>query len=289
MIRSMTGFGKAQATLPDKKLSIELRSLNSKQFDLTLKIPSFLREKESELRAFLSKEMERGKAECYISLESGVDKPVAINRELFKFYYNELLAISRDVKADTEGIFRIAATMPDVIRPEKDELDPEYWIIIYSAMELAAENFIQFRENEGRTIETDLNERLAGIQTGLDDIAELDANRVERIKERISNRLRDLAADQQFDPNRLELEMVYYVEKLDINEEKVRLSAHLQYFHDILEEPTSQGRKLGFIAQEMGREINTIGSKANDAAIQQIVVRMKDELEKIKEQLNNVL
>jgi uncharacterized protein (TIGR00255 family) len=233
--------------------------------------------------------VERGKVECLISLDKGVDKPVSINRELFKFYYNELLAISRDVKAESNDIFRIAATMPDVIRPEKDELDPEYWIIIYSGLELAAENFNRFRENEGKMLEQDLLDRLEAIESGLTEVNSFDAGRLEKIKERIIGKLKDLATDQQFDSNKLEQEMVFYVEKLDINEEKVRLASHLNYFRQTLDETTTQGRKLGFIAQEMGREINTIGSKANDALIQQIVVRMKDELEKIKEQLNNVI
>lgn len=289
MIRSMTGFGKAQVALADKKLSIEIKSLNSKQLDLSLRLPSFLKEKESEIRSILSKEIERGKTECSVLLESGMDKPVSINRELFKFYYTELQSIANELNTDTEGLFRVTASMPDVIRPEKEELSDEVWALIQSGLSKAVDSFNEFREKEGRSLETDLLHRLNGIRANLQEVAGLDKGRTEKTRERLLNRLKELGNDQQFDQNRLEQEMVYYVEKFDINEEKVRLESHCNYFRDTLLEKAAQGRKLGFIAQEMGREINTIGSKANDAAIQQIVVLMKDDLEKIKEQLNNVL
>jgi uncharacterized protein (TIGR00255 family) len=289
MIRSMTGFGKAQVALADKKLTIEIKSLNSKQFDLSLRLPSFLKEKESEFRGVLSKEVERGKTECSVSLEAGMDKPVSINRELFKFYYSELHAISKELGADTEGLFRVTAGMPDVIRPEREELSDEVWEAVQQGLERAIADFNGFREKEGRSLEVDLCNRLAGISQNLIEIASLDKGRTDKIRDRIVSKLKDLTTDQKVDNNRLEQEMVFYVEKLDINEEKVRLASHCQYFEDTLKEKSAQGRKLGFITQEMGREINTIGSKANDAAIQQLVVLMKDDLEKIKEQLNNVL
>lgn len=289
MIRSMTGFGKAQVSLTDKKLSIEIKSLNSKQFDLTLRLPGFLKEKESELRSLLSKEVERGKTECMVSLETGMDKPVSINKELFKFYYSELLSISKELNTDAEGLFKVTAGMPDVIRPEREELSEDAWEAIQKGLERAIVDFNGFRLKEGKNLEEDLQLHLTGIKQNLSQISALDKGRTEKIRDRIISKLKDLISEESLDSNRLEQEMIFHVEKLDINEEKVRLMSHCQYFEDTLKEKTSQGRKLGFIAQEIGREINTIGSKANDAPIQRLVVLMKDDLEKIKEQLNNVL
>lgn len=285
----MTGFGKTATEINDKKISIEMRSLNSKQLDLTLKLPAFLREKESELRNYVSKEVERGKCELMIVSESHGEALFAVNEELFKQYFIQLKKLSDETNSSHTDVFGHVLSLPEVVKSPRSELEPEYFLILFSAVEECVKRFQAYRISEGNSIAADMNACIERISLKLSAIKELDERRIPKIKERITNRLAELKGDAGFDANRLEQEMIFYIEKLDINEEKSRLASHISYFKQTMEEEHSQGRKLGFITQEIGREINTIGSKANDAEIQQLVVQMKDDLEKIKEQLNNVL
>ena len=291
MIKSMTGFGKALVEVSGKKVNIEIRSLNSKQLDLNFRIPYIYKEKELELRSEISKQVERGKVDVNIYLESAQDAtPVAINKTLAKFYYNELKALSEEVKENNQNLLSIIMKMPEVMKGEKEivELDETEWKQIKKAADQAIEAFQKFRLDEGKTLEKEFRSRISIIGSLLLEVVSLDGLRIKNIKERIRTNLAEAIDKDKIDQNRFEQELIYYIEKLDITEEKLRLKTHLDYFIVTMEEPAA-GRKLGFITQEIGREINTIGSKANDSGIQKLVVQMKDELEKIKEQLLNVL
>jgi uncharacterized protein (TIGR00255 family) len=291
MIKSMTGFGKALVEVSGKKVNVEIRSLNSKQLDLNFRIPYIYKEKELELRSEISKQVERGKVDVSIYLESIQDTaPIAINKTLAKFYYNELKELSKELKETNQNLLSLVMKMPEVLKAEKEivELDETEWKEIKKTTDLAVEAFQKFRSDEGKTLEKEFRSRIAIIGSLLMEVVSLDGLRIKNIKERIKNNLTETIDKDKIDQNRFEQELIYYIEKLDITEEKLRLKTHLDYFIATLEEPTA-GRKLGFITQEIGREINTIGSKANDSGIQKLVVQMKDELEKIKEQLLNVL
>lgn len=291
MIKSMTGFGKAVNEIPGKKVSVEIRSLNSKSIDLNLRMPSLYREKELELRNEISKQLERGKVDFSVYTESTKEaQPIALNKTLAKSYYQELKTLSQDLGENQRDLLDLVIKMPDVLKQEREimELDEAEWQQVKSTVSAAIEAFQKFRSDEGQVLANEFKSRIDLVASLLAEVAVLDGKRIEAIKTRIKKNIFEVIDESKMDNNRFEQELIYYIEKLDITEEKLRLKTHLDYFVSTMEEPSS-GRKLGFISQEIGREINTIGSKANDASIQKIVVRMKDELEKIKEQLLNVL
>ena len=289
MIKSMTGFGKASVELSDKTIHVEIRSLNSKGADISLRLSSGLRNYELELRNELSKQLERGKIDLSVQIESKkAETPVEINIALATAYYAQLKELGKALNEPIGNALSQILKFPDVLKNEKREANEDEWKQIKSCVNQAILQLNQFREVEGLSLKKDFEERLSKINIGLEEIKVLDLKRIETIKSRIKNNIEEVIGKSKMDENRFEQELIYYVEKLDINEEKVRLKTHLDYFAETCKE-SAAGRKLNFIAQEIGREINTIGSKANDASMQKIVVRMKDELEKIKEQANNVL
>lgn len=291
MIKSMTGFGKSTAELPGKKVVVEIRSLNSKSLDLNLRIPYTYKEKEIELRNEVSKQVERGKVDLTVYTEAIQETlPIAINKTLAKSYYKELKALSEELADNSNDLLSLVVKMPDVMKAEKEtqELDPAEWLEIKKTVDNAIEAFQKFRTDEGTALANEFRSRIEIVSKLLTEVVQMDGMRIENIRTRIKNNLTEILDKEKIDNNRFEQELIYYIEKLDITEEKLRLKTHLDYFKTTMNEPAS-GRKLGFISQEIGREINTIGSKANDANIQKLVVQMKDELEKIKEQLLNVL
>lgn len=291
MIRSMTGFGRCTLELANKSISIEVKSLNSKQFDANLRLPPLYREKEGEIRLLLNTELERGKIELNINVDrNGEAGSFQFNRVLARQYFSEmkLLAEELELKLNDE-VINTLTRMPDVLKAAQDDLTDEEWAAVKQAIVDAIFSLNEFRLKEGAALEKDLLERTTLIEKLLEDIPPLEGKRITNMRERMKKQLDETLAKGTVDMNRFEQEIVYYIEKLDITEEKVRLKKHCQYFMEILAEKGNNGKKLGFISQEMGREINTIGSKANDADIQKIVVLMKDELEKIKEQLFNIL
>ncbi len=291
MMKSMTGFGKALAEVSGKKVNVEIRSLNSKQLDLNIRMPYLYKEKELEMRSEVAKQLERGKVDITIYLESMQDElPIAINKKLAKFYFQELKSLAEEVKENNQNLLSLVLKMPEVMKADKEivELDEAEWAEIKKTVDAAVVAFQKFRLDEGQTLAKELRSRIAIVGSLLQEVVSLDGLRINNIKERIKTNLAEAIEKERIDQNRFEQELIYYIEKLDITEEKLRLKTHLDYFNSTMDEPAS-GRKLGFITQEIGREINTIGSKANDSAIQKLVVQMKDELEKIKEQLLNIL
>jgi uncharacterized protein (TIGR00255 family) len=287
MLRSMTGFGKSVLELPGKKITIEVRSLNSKQLDIGLRLPGLYRDKESDLRSEISKQVERGKLDFSIFSEStGESGAVNINKALAKNYYSELKALATELNEKSDHLLPLIIKMPDVFKNEKQELDEKEWAAVRGAAMKALEAFNTYRADEGKTLEKEIGGRVNNIAGLLSEVKILDEKRIPSVRERLQKSIADLK--EKIDQNRFEQELIYYIEKFDITEEKVRLQTHCDYFITTMKEDSS-GRKLGFITQEIGREINTIGSKANDAGIQKLVVQMKDELEKMKEQLLNVL
>ncbi|WP_195474954.1 YicC/YloC family endoribonuclease [Bacteroides finegoldii] len=292
MIQSMTGYGKATAELPDKKINVEIKSLNSKAMDLSTRIAPAYREKEIEIRNEISKVLERGKVDfsLWIEKKEGAESATPINQALVEGYYKQILAISENLNIPLPADwFQTLLRMPDVMtKTEIQELTEEEWKAVHAAVAEAIEHLVDFRKQEGAALEKKFREKIANITSLLEKITPYEKERVEKVKERITDALeKTLSVD--YDKNRLEQELIYYIEKLDVNEEKQRLSNHLKYFISTLESGNGQGKKLGFIAQEMGREINTLGSKSNHAEMQKIVVQMKDELEQIKEQVLNVM
>jgi len=285
MIESMTGYGKAVLQLPSKKITIEIKTLNSKNLDIIARIPSDYKEKELAIRKKLSQKLVRGKVTFGLYIEAtGIDDSVKINSEMVKKYLNELKALYPD---SNENLLAIAMGLPDTISAIKGELDPKEWKKVEESIEKAIDETINYRKTEGNVLENDFKTRIDTIRNLLDKIEELDVDRKKEVRDKLLKAIEEL--NQKIDENRFEQEMIYYLEKLDITEEQVRLKNHLDYFIEMLKLPTSNGKKLGFITQEMGREINTIGSKANFANMQKIVIQMKDELEKIKEQNLNIL
>ena len=292
MIQSMTGYGKATAELPDKKINVEIKSLNSKAMDLSTRIAPAYREKEIEIRNEISKVLERGKVDfsLWIEKKEGAESATPINQALVEGYYKQILAISENLNIPLPADwFQTLLRMPDVMtKTEIQELTEEEWKAMHAAVAEAIGHLVDFRKQEGAALEKKFREKIANITSLLEKITPYEKERVEKVKERITDALeKTLSVD--YDKNRLEQELIYYIEKLDVNEEKQRLSNHLKYFISTLESGNGQGKKLGFIAQEMGREINTLGSKSNHAEMQKIVVQMKDELEQIKEQVLNVM
>lgn len=287
----MTGYGKAVKELPNKKVTVEIKSLNSKQLDLAMRVPSFYREKELDIRSYLAGRIGRGKVDFAMFCESQQAERVArIDADAVKLYYQQLSAIKEQNGMPGETDFmRIIMSLPDVVKVEQPELDEKEWESVMDCVREAVDNFISFREQEGRALANDLLSHVDLIEKYSLKVPQYEKERVEKIRTRIQSNLDEIIAKDKVDQNRLEQELIYYIEKLDINEEKVRLANHIKYFRETTANDADAGKKLGFIAQEMGREINTLGSKANQAEMQRLVVKMKDELEKIKEQVLNVL
>ncbi len=287
----MTGYGKAECLLPDKKLTIEIKSLNSKQMDTATRLPSLYKEKELDIRRLIAAELQRGKVECNFYYELAEDAATGIiNESVVKSYYEQLYKISGELGLDTSlELMSTVMRLPDTIRSEKPELEDEEWKKVDETLQQALQQVNDFRLQEGKAMETDLRQRVDAISEKLIRVEPHEEDRIQRIRDRVGNNLAECLNKEDVDENRFEQELIYYVEKLDISEEKVRLSNHCKYFLETLDEKESSGKKLGFISQEMGREINTLGSKANHAEIQKLVVEMKDELERIKEQVLNVL
>jgi len=283
----MTGFGKATVTCEGKTIVIEIRSLNSKQFDLNTRISPLLREKENEIRAVIAKELERGKIEAILYIEKTDNPTVAIDENLLKAYFEKLTELSRYVNnpKDTD-IFAQTLRLPEVITTPKEEVSESFWNEVFEGVKTACDAVNHFREEEGSTLSKDFLLRIQLISNMIDDITPFESNRIVELKKKMIENFENLPI--KYDSNRLEQELIFYMERLDITEEKVRLRKHCDYFMNTMKE-NNAGKKLGFIVQELGREINTIGSKANDFNIQQIVVLMKDEAEKMKEQLANIL
>lgn len=290
MIKSMTGFGKVTAELPSKKVTVEIKALNSKQLDLSTRIPSVYREKEMEIRNLLLQNLERGKIEFTIYVEYiGRDTPTQINQAAIENYYMQIKDISENLNIPLPSDwFKTLLRLPDVIRTEAQEADETEWEIVQEAINNAVKQLVEFRIQEGNMLAKLFEDKIANIANLLSEVELYEGERIEKVKARIQENLEKIP-NMEFDKNRFEQEMIYYIEKLDVNEEKHRLDNHLKYFISTMKEDSSAGKKLGFIAQEMGREINTLGSKSNHAEMQKIVVRMKDELEQIKEQVLNVL
>ena len=286
----MTGFGKGEATVDDKKIRVELRSLNSKQLDLSIKLPGKYRAAEAEMRNIITRELQRGKVDCFVSFEAATAETSAhINREAFKAYAKELREVCAEnaVIADSDYFLKSILRMPDVITSEEREVSEAELAAIIEATKAACAELNNFRIQEGAILIADLLGRIDLIERYRHEVELFEGARVETIKNRIRENIEKLQLE--VDNNRLEQEMIFYIEKLDITEEKVRLDNHCNYFREVVAEEEAPGRKLGFIAQELGREINTMGSKSNEANMQRLVVKMKDELEKIKEQVLNIL
>ena len=285
MIQSMTGYGKSIVQLPTKKISIELKSLNSKNLDLNARMPSIYREKELAIRKILADKLVRGKVDFSIYVEATAeDTSTQINTPVVKQYIEQLKNV---VDGDEIDMLKMAVRFPDALNTVREEINENEWKSIEAEIHHAIEDLNNYRLNEGKVLEIDFNNRIVTINELLDKVIAMDPERVEGVRERLLKGVEELR--EKYDENRFEQELVYYIEKFDITEEKVRLKNHLNYFTESINSKDSNGKKLGFISQEMGREINTIGSKSNYAPMQQLVVEMKDELEKIKEQLLNVL
>jgi uncharacterized protein (TIGR00255 family) len=285
MIQSMTGFGKSVKQLPNKKITVEIKSLNSKSIDLNTRIPSAYREKELQIRTMLSNKLERGKVDFALFIElTGEETSTQVNIPVVDEYIKQLSLV---VNGDRTELLKMAIRMPDALKTEREEIDENEYKQIVEAIDEALKEIHRYRSDEGEILKKDFNMRVQTISDLLKKVIALDPERINGVKERLRKAVSDLK--EQVDENRFEQELIYYLEKYDITEEKVRLDNHLNYFLEALNSPDSNGKKLGFITQEIGREINTIGSKSNHAQMQQLVVQMKDELEKIKEQLLNVL
>ena len=288
MIQSMTGYGKAVLQLPTKKVTIEIKSLNSKNLDLNVRIPSYYKEKELAVRKKLASALVRGKIDFSIYVEMTSDETsTKVNKSVVKQYVTQLRSTLNIDSVEDVELLKMAIRMPDALATEREELDENEWTLINKNIDIAITEIVQYRIDEAASLEVDFRERIANINTYLDEVKALDSDRVENVKTRLKKAIDDLKVDT--DENRFEQELIYYLEKLDINEEKVRLANHLDYFLQTLASEDSNGKKLGFIVQEMGREINTTGSKANYAPMQKAVIQMKNELEQIKEQILNVL
>ncbi|MBA0883342.1 YicC/YloC family endoribonuclease [Flavobacterium undicola] len=286
MIQSMTGFGKATLQLPTKKITVEVKSLNSKGLDLNVRMPSLYREMELGLRTQIASTLERGKVDFSIYIESTAEQTsTKVNVPIVKAYINQLREVYAD--ADETELMKMAVRMPDTMKVEREEIDENEWAQIKNVINDSLNNILSFRKDEGLSLEKEFQLRIGNIRQYMNDALALDPERVQAIKDRLQTAIDELKVN--VDENRFEQELIYYLEKLDITEEKVRLTNHLDYFLETINGTEANGRKLGFITQEMGREINTMGSKSNHAQMQKLVVMMKDELEKIKEQVLNVL
>ena len=291
MLKSMTGFGRAESNAGDKTFLVDIKSLNGKQFELQLRLPSILKPFEFDIRRLLSEKLGRGSVDCMISLKETVSaKPVTINTDLAKAYYKSLAQLSAELNLDPSHILSTLVKLPEVITPSSETLNDQEWSDFRDILLLAIENINQHRLDEGKSLEEELIVRISNILTQQQEVMRLEPQRQKKIREGITKLLEENVGKENYDGNRLEQELIYYIEKIDITEEQVRLKNHCDYFISLLNDTDeSKGKKLSFILQEIGREINTTGSKAYDAAIQKNVVMMKDELEKAKEQVLNVL
>ena len=291
MIRSMTGFGRAEETVSDKTFLVDIKSLNGKQFELQLRLPAFLRPYEFEIRKLISEKLGRGSLDCNISLkQTGNAKPVTINTDLAKAYYRALAELSTELNLDPSAILSTLVKLPEVITPTSDTLSAEEWAAFKKVIQLAIDDLNEHRRKEGLVLEQDLRLRIDNISKQQEEVVKLEPLRQQKIRDGLVKLLEEHVGKEHYDGGRLEQEMIYYLEKIDISEEQVRLKNHCEYFKTILLEPEDgKGKKLSFVLQEIGREINTTGSKAYDVTIQKCVVLMKDELEKAKEQILNVL
>ncbi len=291
MLYSMTGFGRAEGTVNGRQVVVEIKSLNGKQFDVVTKLAPILRSYELDIRNLLNGTLMRGTIDLNIAIkQEGVSKPMAVNTNLAVFYYNSMQQISKQLNLPEENILATLMRMPEVVAPEQDVLPEDEWLQVKTIIEKAAALLMEHRKNEGSALYQDLTQRINNIENLLTDILPLEATRAEKIRERINQSMNELVGKDSIDPNRFEQEMIYYLERMDFSEEKTRLKQHCSYFHTTIQkEGTSKGKVLGFVLQEIGREINTLGAKANNAEIQQIVITMKDELEKAKEQVLNIL
>ena len=285
MIQSMTGYGKSILQLPTKKITIEIKSLNSKNLDLNVRVPAYYREKELEIRKGLAKALERGKIDFSIYIENnGTELISKINSNVVREYMRQLKEVHQ---ADETELLKMAIRLPDSLKTEREEFDEEEWMAISKGIDQAVQKISTYRKDEGMSLKNDFEVRISNIESLLEEVIKIDPERMAQMKERLKKGISEL--ESKVDENRFEQELIYYIEKLDITEEKVRLKNHLAYFLKELNSNQSNGKKLGFITQEIGREINTVGSKSNFAPMQKLVVQMKDELEKIKEQNLNVL
>jgi len=291
MIKSMTGYGKAIAETSQKKITIEIKSLNSKQLDLNTKLPWLYKEREPEIRNIVSQMLDRGKIDLSIYFDILEDEGIpVINKSIIKNYYKQLKEIAGELEINIDDqILPIIMRLPDSLKTEKPELPEDEWVLVRRQI-LGSVNVLDlYRIEEGKSIETDLRKRISGILDSLSAIETFEPGRIDKVREKLISILKENNGTENLDKNRFEQELIFYLEKFDINEEKVRLKKHCEYFLETIESPAPNGKILSFISQEIGREINTMGSKANDASIQKLVVMMKDELEKIKEQTNNIL
>jgi uncharacterized protein (TIGR00255 family) len=291
MLKSMTGFGRAEQAVGNKTFLIDIKSLNGKQFELQLKMPAFLKPFEFNIRKVLSEGLGRGTVDCIISLkETGSSKPITINTDLVKAYYNSLSQLATELGLETGDMLSTIIKLPEVITPSSETLTDTEWQQFESVLQAAIDDLNRHRLDEGRSLKGDLELRISNIAAQQRQVEELAPLRQQKIREGIVKLLEEHVGKENYDPNRLEQELIFYIEKIDISEEQVRLNNHLDYFLSVLnEEDSNKGKKLSFILQEIGREINTTGSKAYDHTIQKCVVQMKDELEKAKEQVLNVL
>lgn len=291
MLYSMTGFGRAEATINGRQVVVELKSLNGKQFDVVTKLPPILRSYELDIRNLLNAALMRGTIDLTFSIkQEGASKPMTVNTGLATYYYQGMQQIAKQLNLPQENVLATLMRMPEVVGAEQDVIPEAEWLEMKKVLAEAAKHLMEHRKNEGDALEKDLHNRIRTIEKLLEAIIPLEGPRTERIRNRIMNSLTDVVGKENVDPNRFEQEIIYYLERNDFSEEKTRLKQHCLYFHTTVEkEGTSKGKMLGFIMQEIGREINTLGSKANDAEIQQIVINMKDELEKAKEQVLNIL
>ena len=291
MLRSMTGFGRAEQTSGEKTFLAEIKALNGKQFELQLKIPPLLKPYEFEIRAMLQENLIRGTIDCYVNIkQNGTAKPVMINTDLIKAYYTQLKTLATELNIDTNAVLSSLLRLPEVVTPATDVLDTKDFEVFKGVLQSAVSQLNAHRAEEGRSLEKDLLQRIANIKSEEENIIRLEPARKKKIREEIDSLLNEHVGKENIDNNRLEQELIYYMEKIDIHEEQIRLRQHCEYFAELLNgKEEGKGKKLSFLLQEIGREINTTGSKAYDAGIQKCVVNMKDELEKAKEQVLNVL
>jgi uncharacterized protein (TIGR00255 family) len=291
MIKSMTGYGIASFDSGKTKYTVEIKSLNSKFLELSLRLPKIFSEKEFQLRNDCSKQIDRGKVNLSINVEQATAnvKAAGIDRELLKHYYNQLKSVSEELNEPAGNLLQLALSLPEVVKYEEDTLSDDEWKLVEKTFQQAMAAFQQFRSDEGNVLEQDIKMRISIILKNLELVEVEEPKRIPVIRERLNQFLSEAVGAESMDKNRFEQELIYYIDKLDITEEKIRLKSHCEYFLETLKNADANGKKLGFISQEIGREINTLGSKANDANMQKLVVGMKEELEKIKEQLLNVL
>lgn len=291
MLKSMTGFGRAEQTVNDKTFLVEIKSLNGKQLEINLRIPPLLKSYEFDIRSLLQENLIRGSVECFILIkQNGSSKPVVINTDLIKAYYNQIKELAGELDIDTNSVLSALLRLPEVVSPSNEILNENDWKELKHVLEMAMKELNNHRIEEGKSLEKELRLRIKNINAQEEEILKLEPKRKERMKAELIQLLEENVGKENYDPNRLEQELIYYIEKIDIREEQVRLKNHCEYFKNILDEKEeSKGKKLAFIMQEVGREINTTGSKAYDSDIQKCVVAMKDDLEKAKEQIFNVL